>query len=173
MARIVVLDSVTQCAGRVQAGDVLVAGSFAGAREPSRGLVRAHADRDAERAGDRVRVGDHTLVVDTRAVADARRHRLDRGDRQAEPVGGGERADAGLVLSHAGRVRDQRPDAKRQRQAEREGAGERPGDEDVPELHAALALRDGVEDDNADHAASVSTYDGRRKTAPACRHGSV
>jgi len=31
MARIVVLDSVTQCAGRVQAGDVLVAGSFAGA----------------------------------------------------------------------------------------------------------------------------------------------
>ncbi len=31
LARIVVLDSVTQCAGRVQAGDVLVAGSFAGA----------------------------------------------------------------------------------------------------------------------------------------------
>src|SRR5256885_16807839 len=31
MARIVVLESVTQCAGRVQAGDVLVAGSFAGA----------------------------------------------------------------------------------------------------------------------------------------------
>src|SRR6266849_932116 len=31
MPRIVVLDSVTQCAGRVQIGDVLVAGSFAGA----------------------------------------------------------------------------------------------------------------------------------------------
>lgn len=31
MARIVVLDSVIQCAGRVQLGDVLVAGSFAGA----------------------------------------------------------------------------------------------------------------------------------------------
>src|SRR5881628_3531064 len=30
-ARIVVLDSVTQCQGRVQLGDVVVAGSFAGA----------------------------------------------------------------------------------------------------------------------------------------------
>ena len=59
------------------------------------------------------------------------------------------RADAGLVLSHAGRVRDQRPDAKRQRQAEREGAGERSGDLDVAELHASLALRDGIEDDDA------------------------
>src|SRR5437867_7376545 len=64
------------------------------------------------------------------------------------------RADAGLVLSHAGRVRDQRPDAKRQRQAEREGAGERPGDEDVTRLNTPRALRDGIEDDDASHEAT-------------------
>src|SRR5262249_41951750 len=91
----------------------------------------------------------HTVVVDARAVTDARRHGIDGGGRNPERVGDAERADAGRVLADARGVRDEAANPERQRQAERERAGERTGDQDVAELHTALALRDGVEDDDA------------------------
>src|SRR5262245_14989570 len=125
-------------------------------REPLRRVPRAHADLDAERARRRARVRDHAVVVDARAVTDARRHGLDGGDGDAERVADTERADAGGVLADASGVRDEGANSERQRQAERELAGERPGDQDVAELHTALALRDGVEDDDArDHGGAA------------------
>ena len=73
--RIVVLDSVTQCQGRVEAGDVLVAGSFAGALSLGmalpfgiRGLIAHAAGVGKDDAGiSALAVGDR-LGVPTAAV---------------------------------------------------------------------------------------------------------
>src|SRR6266478_5868418 len=61
---------------------------------------------------------------------------------------------AGAREPSRGLVRDEAADPEGQREAERERTGERSGDEDVPELHAPLALRDGIEDDDASHEAT-------------------
>src|SRR2546425_11869448 len=65
-ARIVVLDSVTQCAGRVQAGDVLVAGSFAGALSLGMALPFGIRGLIAHAAG----VGKDEAGISALAVAD-------------------------------------------------------------------------------------------------------
>src|SRR5262249_6155291 len=137
-------------------------------REPLRRVPRAHADLDAERARRRARVRDHAVVVDARGVTDARRHGLDGGGEAAESAADseraaahGERADPELsdsvrLLADSSGVRDEVANSERQRQVERELAGERPGYQDVAELHTALALRDGVEDDDAcDHGGAA------------------
>src|SRR5437879_1368102 len=100
MARIVVLDSVTQCAGRVQAGDVLVAGSFAGALSLGLALPFGIRALIAHAAG----VGKDEAGISALAVADGLGLPVAAVETMSALIGDGPSVPDEGVISHANAV---------------------------------------------------------------------
>jgi len=99
-ARIVVLDSVTQCAGRVQAGDVLVAGSFAGALSLGLALPFGIRALIAHAAG----VGKDEAGISALAVADGLGLPVAAVETMSALIGDGPSVHDEGVISHANAV---------------------------------------------------------------------
>jgi len=96
-ARIVVLDSVTQCQGRVQEGDVLVAGSFAGALSLRLALPFGIRGLIAHAAG----IGKDAAGISALGVADTLAIPAAAVDTMSARIGDGPSVHGDGVISHA------------------------------------------------------------------------
>src|SRR5262249_4169985 len=97
IARIVVLDSVTQCQGRVQLGDVLVAGSFAGALSLRLALPFGIRGLIAHAAG----IGKDAAGISALGIADTLGIPAAAVDTMAARIGDGPSVHDDGVISHA------------------------------------------------------------------------
>src|SRR5262249_23672766 len=97
IARIVVLDSVTQCQGRVQLGDVLVAGSFAGELSLRLALPFGIRALIAHAAG----VGKDAAGISALGVGDALGIPIAAVETMSARIGDGPSVHDDGVISHA------------------------------------------------------------------------